>query len=154
METPDWFETWAHEALHDLIAKQDRLKAEFRLSDWPRYDYDLAAGTLVFSDEAGPKVQAEIQVVGTTGAKDWLWGWANDSLPSDRVEDVRRVKAFGVEHEIEELRSDYVEDDDLNQLGWDLTAIAVRLLDVPGAYRAPSEAGALFLAIRSIGYLS
>lgn len=150
----DWFASWAHDALDDLIAKQDRLAAEFRLGAWSRYDYDLATGAMVFSDEAGPKVQAEIQIVGSTSSEDWLWGWANGHLPPERVEDIYRVKAFGIEHEIAELSSARVEDEDLDQLGWDLTAIAVRVLDAPGAYRAPSEKGALFMVIRSIGYLS
>jgi hypothetical protein len=72
-----------------LQAKNGRLKAEFRIDDWPRYEYDLDAGNLIFSENGVAKVIAAIQIVGSTSVKagDWLWAWANSHLPSELVVD-------------------------------------------------------------------
>lgn len=43
MEHPDWYPDWRHDAVHQLQEKTERLKTEFRLGDWPRFDYDIDA---------------------------------------------------------------------------------------------------------------
>lgn len=154
MSEPDWYDEWKHEAFHQLMDKQDKWQAQFGIEDLPRYDYDVATQKLTFSKDGVVKVVADIQVVGTIGSKDWLWGWANDHWPADVVQDIEPVVAFGEEHGIMELISGYVEDDDLNNLGWQLTAVAVRLLDAVGGYRPKrsDEVGSLFLLIKSIRF--
>lgn len=157
MEDPDWYSDWRHEAVHLLQDKNDQLKREFRLGDWPRFDYDLATRELVFSEDGKPRVVAEIQVVGSTSenAGNWLWGWANSHWPEDCIEDAERVCEFGEEHGVGELISGYVEDGDLNALGWELTAVAARVCDAVGAYRPPrDEGGGLFLLYRNVRWVS
>jgi len=155
MERPDWYPDWRHDAVHQLQEKNAQLKAEYGLDDWPRFDYDVDAGTLVFSDGGVPKVIAEIQIVGTTSVKagDWLWSWGNSHWPSERVSDAELVRAFGEEHGICELTHKNVEDGDLNALGWELTAVMVRVTNALGAYRPRrEEGGGLYLAYKAIAW--
>jgi hypothetical protein len=156
MDHPDWYPDWRHEAVHELQEKNARLKAQFRLGDWPRYDYDVDAGTLIFSEDGAAKVIAEIQIVGTTSetAGDWLWAWANSHWPAERVADSERVRAFGEEHGICELTHEGIEDENLNALGWELTAVMARVTEALGAYRPPGDDGALFLTYRTIAWAS
>ena len=153
---PDWYADWRHDAFHQLMEKQDKMAEIYGTNTLPRYDYDVDAGTLTFSENGIVKVIADIQVVGTTSDKDWLWGWANDWWPQQIVSDLEAVVGFGEQHGIMELTSGYVSDDDLNNLGWQLTAVAVRILDAVAAYRPPSSdrPGALFLLIKSIRHAS
>jgi hypothetical protein len=153
---PDWYPDWRHDAFHQLMEKQDNLAKAYGTNTLPRYDYDVDAGILTFSKDGVVKVIADIQVVGTTGSKDWLWGWANEWWPKSVVSDLEAVVRFGEEHGIMELTSGYVSDDDLNHLGWELTAVAVRVLDAVAAYRPPSSEGpgALFLLIKSIRHVA
>ena len=130
-----------------MQAKNAALSEEFRLGHWPRYDYDLDTGSLIFSDQDGPKVIAEIQVVGTTSveAGNWLWAWGNAHWPVAMTEDSLRARDFGKQHAIEELVDDYVDGDELNALGWELTAVCTRVSNAIGAYRpGRDEGGALF----------
>jgi hypothetical protein len=153
VEHPDWYRSWRHEAVHQLQERNARLKSKFRLDDWPRFDYDVDAGTLIFSEHGAPKVIAEIQIVGSTSVKagTLLWSWANSHWPADRVTDARVVQAFGVEHGICELTHDTVEDDNLNVLGWELTAVTARATNAIGAYRPPrDEGGGLYLTYKSM----
>jgi hypothetical protein len=152
MSDPDWYRAWRHDAVHQLQAKNRRLETEFRIGTWPRYDYDLDTGTLIFSEAGVAKVVAEIQVAGTTSVKagNWLWAWANDHWPVERVAEAARARAFGETYGIGELVEAYVAGDDLNALGWELTAVAARVTDALGAYRPASDSGALFLLYRSV----
>lgn len=157
MESPDWYRDWRHDAVHQLQEKNARLKSEFRLGTWPRFDYDVDSGTLIFSQHGVAKVVAEIQIVGTTSFKagNWLWSWANSHWPADRVTDARLVRAFGEEHGICELTHENVEDADLNALGWELTAVAARVTDAIGTYRPPrEEGGGLYLTYKSMAWAS
>ena len=150
--TADEYCDWRDVALEELKVKQDGLSSSHRLSSWPRFDYDLVRRTLTFSDERGPRVIAEIQVVGTTSTQEWRWAWANDYLPPEVRFDVERVRAFGAHHGIVDFTDPSVRDEDLDALGWEFTAAAARVLDAAGAYRAPSKDGALFVVLRSVGF--
>ena len=150
MKAPEWYAAWREEAFRDLKAKQDQLSEVYQLGTWPRYDYDLQAATLTFSNGGDRKVVADMQAVGTTGTHDWLWSWGNSHLPITASEALTQVRAFGAENKIEELTSASVKNRDLEALGWSLTAVSVRVLGGVGAYRAPSKAGSLFLILRSL----
>ena len=155
MQAPPWYPKWRDDALAELMAKQDRLKESHQVGSWPRYDYDADAGTLTFSDASGPKVIADIQIVGSTGPHDRLWSWANSHWDGCSVSEMPRVRQFGIENGIEELTSETLEDDDLNQLGWEMSAVAARVLGAVGSYRPPTPyGGGLFLVFRSIDFVS
>src|SRR4051812_13702008 len=100
------------------MAKQDHMFEAYGIRGLPRYDYDVDVGTLTFSEEGVVKVIADIQVVGSIGPKDWLWGWANDHWPQPVVSDMEAVVSFGETHGIMELTSGFVAEDDLQALGW------------------------------------
>ena len=158
MEEPAWYGEWRHEAVHELQAKNAAIRDAFRLGSWERFDYDLDAGTMTFSEAGVPKVIADIQIAGSTSARaaNWLWAWGNPHWPQARVTDSFLVKAFGEENGICELAHDYVDDaEDINALGWELTAVMVRLVEADGAYRPPrDEGGGLYLAYKALRWAS
>jgi hypothetical protein len=153
---PDWYPEWRHEAVHQLQDKNATLSEQFNLGSWPRYDYDVDAGTLTFSEGGVVRVIAEIQIAGTTStkARNWLWAWANSHWPAECVTASQQVKAFGEEHGICELTHEYVDDNEINHLGWELTAVTARVTGALGAYRPPDENGALFLVYKTIAWAS
>jgi hypothetical protein len=63
---PEQFSVYRHEAVHELMRLNELCEQEFRISSWPRWDYDFDRGTLTFSQDGVPKVRASIQVIGTT----------------------------------------------------------------------------------------
>lgn len=153
----DWYEQWRHDALHELIEKNDRVMADFRINDWPRWDYGLKDCSLIFSDQGVPRVVAEVRLIGSTSKalNNWQWAWANSNWPPEVVSGVEAVKAYGEEHAIAELTHGWVEDDDdLNQKGWELSAVAARLLNGLGVYRPQTDNGALFFLYRSLRHLT
>jgi hypothetical protein len=54
--------------------REERPSGEgFPLGHWARYDYDLTAGKLLFSQEGKVAVVAEIQIAGSTSAMAGNW---------------------------------------------------------------------------------
>jgi hypothetical protein len=139
--SPEQFETYRHEAVHFLMDLNEKCEKIYGTNRYPRWDYDLEAGTLVFSDQGIPKTIASVQVVGTTSVqlKNWLWSWANENIPSSVTELVKLVREFGEREGLTQLTESHCPDDEF--LGWELTAVAARILGAKGAYRCPDDDG-------------
>lgn len=149
MSTPG-SESWHqfHAKAHAYLnAQQERLRSEFRLGDWQRYDYDQAAETITFSSSGQPGVVAKIQVVGSTSKQSgtWLWAWHNESILEPVRSRLSIVRQFGLRQGFRQLVDPSWPGDETD--GWEMTTAAAYLLNAEGAYRSPSDQGALFLLL-------
>lgn len=146
------FSVYRDEAVHELMRLNEQCEQEFHISSWPRWDYEFERGTLTFSQDGVPQVRASIQVIGTTSisGRTWMWGWANESLPANGTKEVAKVRAFGTAEDIPELNEEELPDDEY--LGWQLTAVAAKVLGAIGAYRCPDENGFVYVVYTSIGF--
>jgi len=63
-------------------------------------------------------------------------------------QDVLRVKALGEQRGWKRLVTPEWNADE--QDGWDMTAVAVHILDARGAYRTPNDNGLTFMIIKDI----
>jgi hypothetical protein len=133
-----------------LDRQQDRLRDDFQLSAWERYDYDQGAGTLIFSTGGKPGLVANIQIVGSTSKRTgtWLWAWDNPSILPSLTHCLAEVRAYGETHQLKKLTTAKWAGDDRD--GWEMTAASAFILKAEGAYRAPNESGALFMVLRNI----
>lgn len=156
MDEPEWYPAWRHQAVQALFRRNTQMNAEFRLGEWARYDYDLPRRALNFSHEGQLKVTASAQVIGTTSnsASDWLWAWANSSLPPDVTQSAAAVKVYGETHSITELTASCLGSDEPETLGWELAGIAAHILDAQGVYRSPSRNGAIFFLLTDLRFVS
>lgn len=149
---PELFSKFRHKAVHELMDLNELCEKEYRISSWPKWEYDLDRGTLAFTQDGVPRVLALIQVVGTTSISGgtWLWGWANESLTPKVTTQLAKVRAFGEAENISELTNAELPDDEY--LGWGMTAVAAKLLGAKGAYRCPGENGFVYVVYSSIGF--
>ena len=148
------YEAYTHECIHQAQALNATCEKEFHISLWPRWDYDLDAGTLTFSEGGAPKVQATVLAAGTTSpvTKTWLWGWANDSLPSLVTAGLTPVRHFGEIQHWPALTDSISVADEFT--GWAMASITATLLRAKGIYSCPDEDGCLYLiytGLRLIG---
>ncbi len=151
---PEQFSEFRHEATHQLMRLNEECEEKFRISSCPRWYYDFDRGTLTFSQDGEPKVVALIQVVGTTSISSgtWLWAWANQSLPTGVIEGSIKVREFGEREQLPELSQEKWPDDE--HLGWEMTAIAAKVLGAKGAYRCPGTNGFIYLVYSSLSFAS
>ena len=73
-----------------------------------RYDVDLAAGTITFSNPGSPTapltMRAHFLGAAAPGPGTWLWGWENvNGLPDDVIAYARHVRDFGTRAGLAEL---------------------------------------------------
>jgi len=116
-----------------------------------RWDWDADSATLTFSDAGRAKVRTFCSVVGTTEGDSWEWSWANRNIPADEKRDMERVHDFGAANGYEKLTAPFLEADEYT--GWEMTAIAVHILQAPGSYRFPTERGYCYLLYRRVEVL-
>ncbi len=148
--TPEEFSRYKHDAVHELMVLNENCDQRFKINSLPRWSYDLNGGTLTFSEDGIPKVTARIEVVGTTSRDlgNWMWGWANRSLPLVVTETTSRVREFGEDNDIQDLATPTLRDDE--HLGWEMTAITAKVIGAKGAYRCPSDDGFIYLVYLDI----
>jgi hypothetical protein len=150
--TKDEIDEFVHECVHELIEINDGLQKHFGIHDYKRYHYDMDQERLVFrhDDGSNPGVVAIMQVVGSTSTKSktWLWGWANPHVPENATKGTIAVRDFGVKNGISKLIEEKWEATEED--GWEMSAVCNRIMKAKGAYRCPSENGALFLVLTDI----
>lgn len=138
---------------HDyLTARQDELRDQFGLESYDRYHWNAAAGQLTLSTDGQVQLIAGVQMVGSVSTRShtWLWSWANRHLEPFLKQDARRVRAYGEEHRLLKLASARWSADEID--GWEMTAIAAKLLDAKGAYRLsyPEEGQFWYMVLTSV----
>jgi hypothetical protein len=150
--TEEQYADFRHQCFHDLMKLNELCNQEFSIGKWARWDYDLESATLTFSHEGMPKILADEQVIGTTSdeQRNWEWGWANVNLPLQSVYLTEKIRSFGQQEEAEQLTKKFLPDDEY--LGWEMTAIAVRVLGGRGAYRCPVDDGFIYFAYLNVWY--
>lgn len=106
-------------------AHQDRLQRDFRLGQWPRYDYDEGVGVIVFPEHDTAHVVADVQFVGEVSRRDSTFTWAWD-LPalSAFVAASRSARRYGWLHGVRHLRDSGWHGDVVD--GWEMTSLTGR----------------------------
>jgi len=138
------------DSMNEMEDKQSTLGDTFQISRHERFDWDQKTGELVFSNAGKPAVIASVEFIGSvsTVSGTWLWAWANFSFLESMRAAVLKVRDFGEEHDYRKLTTpkwDATEHD-----GWEMAAVAAKLLEAPGVYRSPGKNGPLFLLIKDI----
>ena len=139
------YETFLSESTGYLKARIERAKEQFGVGSFPRYEYDLFRGEIWWSEIGAPKVRGRVTVVGSISTKSntWLWSWGNPHFSDIILGDIDKVRALGESEGIAKLTEKKWDAEEVD--GWEMTAIAARLLEAEGAYRSPSENAFLFL---------
>ena len=142
----DWDELLSHACEHTEI-QQARLKTEFSLSVWERYDCRQKGATLMLSSGRLDCFTARIQIVGSTSKSSgtWRWAWDDANILDEASEFVHLLRRYGAQHNFERLvRSEWAADE---VDGWEMTSIACLLLGGEGVYCATEESGGLFMVL-------
>jgi hypothetical protein len=111
------------------------------------WDADLTRGTITFGED----MEFPIQIIGSFSysVNTWLWAWANSqsNLPENLMVDAKKLKAYGVQHKIDQLRTpEYsIKQDDLHRLG----LIAVGMFNADGYYFADYGSGIMLMTVTS-----
>ena len=81
--TGEEIKSWTQKCLDELEVKQKELKDRFGLGEMDSYSLNRDEGVLVFEKNGEPVCRFKAVPVGSLvpDNQNWLWGWANESLP-------------------------------------------------------------------------
>jgi hypothetical protein len=147
------FEKLVEQSVAYLTACNAKACRLYGIGDYPRYEYDLHRGEMWWSEGADPKVRAKVTIVGTLGSEPtiWLWSWANAHFDQLELGPIDKVRQFGEEEEIPKLVNPQWEAEEAD--GWEMAAVAARLLESQGAYRSPGATCQMFLLFDGLEFI-
>jgi hypothetical protein len=139
---------------HDYVnARADFFASELSLGSFDTRKHDLGRGRMFYFKGGKAGVEAEIQVVGSILLENqmWLWSWADSRFSEEVVEDIQIVRFFGEQNDIKSLTKEKwraAEGD-----GWDMSAIAAKLLQADGVFKCPDSRGSLFIISKNLRWI-
>jgi hypothetical protein len=119
----------------------DAHRGTWHLGEEKSWDVDQDIGEIRFLFADGTVASSPVQIVGTFNAKDgtFMWGWNHPSVTPSLQMAAARVKEFGEEHQSIEFQTHKVSCTE--KRAWEYTALAMRLSEAGGAYRAEASPG-------------
>lgn len=116
-------------------------QSTWHLGEEQSWNVDQDQGLLIFTFANGTTASAPVQIVGTYNARDntFMWGWEHPSVVPDLQQNAAQARAFGQEHGSKELTTQTVSCTE--QRAWEYSALAMRLSEANGAYRAEAAPG-------------
>lgn len=113
--------------------------ATWHLDEAEQWSVDMDSGLIVFQLPGGVVATAPVQIVGTSNSKDgsFLWGWDHPSVPAELAEHAQLALAFGRAHGLQAYTTRKVDCDDSQ--AWEFAAVAMRLGEASGTYRAQAS---------------
>ena len=143
------------ETFHDIICssfnyleeKQKGFLEKYKANDHERWDWYQETGTLVFSHEGKPQVEAEIHFSGSfsKNTNTWMWAWANDALEETVKSSSRKVREIGEELGLLKLVAAHWDATEVD--GWEMTAVLAKAINAIGAYRTPIDSGYTYMVV-------
>lgn len=136
--------------VRELQDKQAALKHQFDFGSHERWDWDQERAELVFSNNGKPVLVAAIEFVGSVSSisATWLWSWANFNLLPNVHRRIDAVRDFGEEKEFPHLVVPKWAAEQAD--GWEMAAVAARVLQAEGVYRTPGETGHTFMLLMDV----
>ncbi len=148
--TEQEYNKFINDSVNYLKKKQDKMMTKFKIGSYEHYDWDQTRGMIIFSDHDVPKVVADIEFVGDVSktSKTWLWSWANSTVDAKLKNRILAVRQYGARHGVGKLTKAKWPADEVD--GWEMTAVAAKILDASGAYRTQDESGYTYMILTNI----
>jgi hypothetical protein len=144
------FNTLLEKSMAELRAKTMGHQTGWRFGTADQWSLDLSQGDLIFTFNDGIVATCPAQIVGSLESTDgsWLWAWANPSIPESLQRDSLRVRDYGQQRQIARLTSE--EWACTEEEAWRMAALACKLCDAQGVYRAPAGTAYVFIAFGKV----
>ncbi|GAA3977411.1 DUF6882 domain-containing protein [Mucilaginibacter dorajii] len=133
------FEDYKDNCVADLTSLQPEFIKLHDVNAYEDWFYDHGTGAFHFKSISGKNLYFKYVDVGSFSTKTntWNWAWDNPTTPKHVSRALEKVKDFGAIHNFEQLTTGLFEGDEYT--GWEMTAIALKLLNAIGAYQVPHE---------------
>ncbi|MFN8305701.1 MAG: hypothetical protein U0T79_02915 [Ferruginibacter sp.] len=126
-----------------MLDVQDTVNAQYKLSENNGWSYDPLSQELTF-DIGKRKLLIHCEEAGTLERSNgyWTWAWADRYMHGSRKTAITRIRDFGERRQFSELTTPGW--GGAQHDAWQMTAIAMYLLDGKGTFRLPSQHDSVF----------
>jgi len=133
----------------ELMAKTTVLQRAWHFGEEMDWHLDRESGDLVFKFPE-TSVSSSAQIIGAYEAQSetWTWAWADASLPDKLKAHVLRLREYGQQHSFERLVLPQWTGPETDC--WYMAALACRLCQAQGAYRARLDAVSVFMIFSQV----
>ncbi|UYZ60386.1 DUF6882 domain-containing protein [Hymenobacter latericus] len=140
---------FADQCLHDLQLLQEQFITDYDINSYENWFYDNVTGLLTFST-GEEEINFRFVLAGTysRNTNTWQWAWDKESVFSKGEEEIEAIKDFGEQAAFDKLITGYFESSE--EEAWQLSAIAVYLLNGIGIYRPVCEHLLSFLVVLDV----
>lgn len=143
---------------HEIFLGRSKSELELKTATHDRmwhiskaaWSVDQKSGKIVFQCPDEITVTCPVQIIGTYNTEDktWLWGWDHPSIQLPLTEHAKKLKAYGVKHNLERLTTRKIESTEAEC--WEFAALACKLCEAQGAYRGPSGSTMVFMTFGEV----
>ena len=129
------FENFKDDCLDTVSVLQDGFTKRFDLNRYEHWSFDDDFGVFHFESDKGQSLYFNYSLVGSFSDKTstWKWSWDNEHLKQSERKNIERVKTFGEENKILKISTGLIDGDEYT--GWEMTAVAAKILNAIGVYR-------------------
>jgi hypothetical protein len=133
------FEAYSNRCLSEMSSLQDEFMQLYDINSYEEWYYDHDIGAFHFKADDGRNLYFKYVDVGSfsTKANTWNWSWDNQSTPRHVKRQLEKVRAYGMVSNYSQLTTGLFNGDEYT--GWEMTAVAAKLLSAMGMYRIPQE---------------
>jgi hypothetical protein len=146
------FAAFLDDCMAELKDIQEANGEKWGIDDAERWDVDQDRGTIEFRNTrtGHQRMVGRVQIIGSFDTQDdtWLWAWANPTVRDALRQDALKLRQYGEEKGLEQLTEAKWEGEERD--GWQMTALAVKLLGAEGAYRGPAGRLLIFMVFRDL----
>lgn len=141
---------FAEQAIEGLRTQSAAHASTWHLGEEDHWSADQETGRIAFTFSDGTIAEADMQIIGTYNTDDgtFLWGWDHPSVEEPLRAHAKLAKAFGEQHGLAQYTERKVkcsEDE-----AWEFTAVAARLANANGAYRAPAGTALVYITFGEV----
>jgi hypothetical protein len=138
-------------SVEGLQIQSDSHDATWGIREAETWDVDQDAGTISWLFADGKVAVAPVQIIGTYNPNDrsFMWGWDHPSVVPELQESAKLVKEFGAKHEIPSFMQQKIVLQNESE-AWKFVAVANRLAESNGGYRADTGGPIVFMTYGEI----
>ena len=138
------------QSIEGLRTQTQAHAATWHFGEEESWSVDQDRGEIVFCFSDGTVAVAPVQIIGTYNPDDgtFLWGWDHPSVAEPLQAHAKIVREYGEKHNIDQFATQQVQCSEMD--AWEFTAVAARLGEANGAYRANADGPLVYMTFGEI----
>jgi len=133
------YDQYKDQCVEEISAVQKTFVKLYDLNSYEQWFFDDDFGVFHFQSHDGRNLYFRYAIVGSfsRNTNTWKWSWDNENHKTSSRKGIDKVKVFGEQNDVPRLTTGLISGDEYT--GWEMTAVAAKVLNAIGMYRFVQE---------------